>query len=140
MKRVKLLNVTIYVFVCRKKGGILWRTSSDITISIHDFAAEGIRGIFWCFLLSLLMLQRRPLWDMESMLTKQTGWCYLMNSHEHIECATRLIYIGLALRQRRLFIKMTTVCLLYLDLELDGWEFAPQHHITIIATTQHRDV
>lgn len=64
------------------------------------------------FLIRPANVAQAVLWDGESMLTKQTGWCYLMSSREHIECSTGLIYIGLALRQKWLFIKMTMTTLL----------------------------
>lgn len=85
------------------------------TPAVTGFRAR-VRYIFLCLLhwplFGLLMLQRLSLWDTGNMLTKQTGWCYMMSPREHVECSTGLIYIGLAPRQRGLFIKTTLTALL----------------------------
>lgn len=60
----------------------------------------------------LLMLQRLVQWDPVSMLTRQTGWCYMMSSREHTESFVTLICIGLTQRKKKSpFIKMTMAAL-----------------------------
>lgn len=116
--RLKCSNITI--FMQQKQ---CWRDSNN-TLTILPLSKclyiyywySNILYIFQFFrqyfLFGLLMRRRLSLWDTESMLTKQTGWCYMMSSCEHIECSTGLIYIGLALRQKGLFIKTSTTALL----------------------------
>lgn len=67
---------------------------------------------------SLLMLQRLAQWDLVSMLARQTGWCYMMSSHEHAEGFATLVYIGLARRKKAPFIKTTVAPLLGLAARL----------------------
>lgn len=113
--------------LCSKKRtvGEVWNITKLLQNSLLQKALETYCGAYYSSsLFGLLMLS---LWDTESMLTKQTGWCYLMSSREHIECSTRLIYIGLALRQKWLFIKMTTTALRGLVAWL-LWPTAPHHH------------
>lgn len=97
----------------RNSVGEIWNIIILLPNSLRQSVCKRYFGAYYSsFLFGLLMLQTLSLWDMESMLTKQTGWCYMMSSREHIECSTGLIYIGLALRQKGLFIKMTTTTLL----------------------------
>lgn len=74
------------------------------------------------------VLQRLSQWDPESMLTKQTGWCYMMSSREHAERFGTLIYIGLARRQKALHMKMTTTVLLGLAATWIRISPTAQHH------------
>lgn len=102
----------------QKLPSVLWCSGNragetgNIVILLSNSLCQSVCKIYFgsyktSFLFSLVMLQRLSQWDTESMLTKQTGWCYMMSSREHIECFAGLIYIGLALRQKGLFIKMT---------------------------------
>lgn len=90
------------------------------------------------FLIQPANVAQAVLWDRESMLTKQTGWCYLMSSREHIECSTGLIYIGLALRQKWLFIKMTTTTLLGLVAGIA--RNTPHSSTSTLPKHTHRDI